>query len=445
MTSPPQAFAAIDLGFGDCGKGLVTDYLARRTDAGVVVRFNGGAQAGHNVVTPDGRHHTFAQLGAASFLPEVRTFLARHVLVHPTALALEASVLASKGVADPLARVRISERARVITPFHQAANRLREISRGGARHGSCGVGVGETAAHAVAHPDQAVLAGDWRDPRRLRRKLAHIRECFHAELAGLADDPAAERERAVFEDADVIERWVEAVAPLARTVAPDELLAGWLRETPAVIFEGAQGLLLDEALGFFPYCTWSDCTARNARELLAEAAPELDLRVWGVMRAHALRHGAGPLPTESNEIRPRVDHNARNPWQGEVRYGWFDAVLARYALTLAGDLDALVLTHLDLLGARPRWPIATRYRPGAREPDLVDGGGQLVALASPPIDRQVRLTDLLLRCGVELDEILADEPSFIAGLEGLLGRRVDAASRGPCATDLALLSGWRNG
>ena len=99
-----------------------------------------------------------------------------------------------------------------------------------------------------------------------------------------------------------------------------------------------------------------------------------------------------------------------------------------------------MLTHLDLLRVRERWRIATRYRPGAREPDLVDGGGQLVALASPPIERQVRLAELLLRCGVQLDEVPADETAFIARLEGLLGRRVDAVSRGPCATDVALLS-----
>src|SRR6185295_1295124 len=77
-----RAFAVVDLGFGDAGKGLLTDWLARRTGASVIVRFNGGAQAGHNVVTEDGRHHTFAQIGAGSFVPGVRTFLSRHVVVH---------------------------------------------------------------------------------------------------------------------------------------------------------------------------------------------------------------------------------------------------------------------------------------------------------------------------------------------------------------------------
>jgi adenylosuccinate synthase len=433
MSGAPRALAVIDLGFGDCGKGLVTDFLARRTGAGVVVRFNGGAQAGHNVVAPDGRHHTFAQIGAASFLPQVRTFLSRHVLVHPTALAVEARVLASKGVADPLGRLRISQRARVITPYHQAANRLREMARGGGRHGSCGVGVGETVAHAIAHPDEAIVAGDWRSPDRLGRALARIRDRLRADLAHLPRDAA---EWAVFDNAAVIENWVAEVAPLARLVAPDHLLAGWLRETPAVVFEGAQGVLLDETVGFHPFCTWSDCTARNARELLAEAAPGADLRVWGVMRAHAARHGAGPLPSETSELRPRFDHNAENPWQGRVRYGWFDAALARYALAVAGPLDALVATHVDLLADRPRWPVVTAYR--GDDEALIDERGQLVPLAAPPHERQTRMAAALGRCEIVTDELPGAASAFLAGLERLLDRQVDAIARGPRAGDVVV-------
>ncbi len=433
------ALAVVDLGFGDCGKGLVTDFLARRTGAGVVVRFNGGGQAGHNVVAPDGRHHTFSQIGAATFVPGMRTFLARQVLVHPTALAFEARALASKGVDDPLARVRISESARVITPFHQAANRLRELARGASRHGSCGVGLGETVAHAAAHPDEAVRAADWRNPPRLVRALGRIRDRLHAELTALPrDTPAAMREWAAFEHPGVVDRWVEEVTPLARLVAPDDLLTSWLRDTPAVLFEGAQGLLLDESRGFHPFCTWSDCTARGARELLAEAAPDATLRIWGVMRSHAVRHGAGPLPTESAEVRPVLDHNAENPWQGRMRYGWFDAVLARHALALSGELDALVVTHVDLIGTRPSWPVCTGYTANRRAPDMLDDAGQLVAPARPTIDRQARLAQLLGRCQPALDRLPGDELGFIAGLERLVGRRVDAVARGPRAGDLIL-------
>ena len=133
-----RAYIIIDLGFGDAGKGLLTDFLTRRFEAGLVVRYNGGAQAGHNVVTPDGRQHTFSQFGAGTFIPGVRTILSRHGVIDPVALLVEGDVLETKGVPDVYTRLRISAQALIITPFHRAANRVREQARGADRHGSCG-------------------------------------------------------------------------------------------------------------------------------------------------------------------------------------------------------------------------------------------------------------------------------------------------------------------
>src|SRR5947207_7285945 len=124
MPEAPRFATLVGLGFGDCGKGLFTDALCRRWPVHTVARFNGGAQAGHNVVTPDGRHHTFAQFGAGTFVPGVRTHLARQMVVHPLALWLEARGLASVGVPDALERLTVSARALAITPFQQAACRL---------------------------------------------------------------------------------------------------------------------------------------------------------------------------------------------------------------------------------------------------------------------------------------------------------------------------------
>ncbi|MEI6292003.1 MAG: adenylosuccinate synthetase, partial [Chloroflexota bacterium] len=155
-----RAFIIVDLGFGDSGKGLLTDFLARQYQAGVVVRYNGGAQAGHNVVLPDGRHHTFSQFGSGSFIPGVRTYLSRRVVIHPGALLVEGTILQEKGLPDVFSRLRMSEEALIITPFHQAANRIKEIVRGADRHGSCGVGVGEAVEDASAHPGDSVQAGD---------------------------------------------------------------------------------------------------------------------------------------------------------------------------------------------------------------------------------------------------------------------------------------------
>jgi adenylosuccinate synthase len=172
----------VDLGYGDAGKGTIVDWLCARPEQGsgvlagarpprTVVRFNGGAQAAHNVVTRDGRQHTFAQFGSGTFAPGVRTHLSRFMLVDPLALAAEAAHLAAAGVADALDRLTVDRDALLTTPYHRAANRARELARGTDRHGSCGIGIGETARYSLDYPADAPRAGDCDAPRRLTRKL----------------------------------------------------------------------------------------------------------------------------------------------------------------------------------------------------------------------------------------------------------------------------------
>lgn len=457
MSGPrrPRAFVVIDLGFGDAGKGLLTDHLVRRTGATVVVRYNGGAQAGHNVVTPDGRHHTFAQFGAGTFVPGVRTFLSHHFLLHPTALLLEGRALQGKGVGDVFSRLRVSERARVITPFHQAANRLRELARGGARHGSCGVGVGETVQDALEHPEETVFAGELREPARAKRKLQRIRERKHeglrALLSALSASPQAARERALFEHAPVIDAWLEQAAHLVKLglVVPDATLRTWMAESPATVFEGAQGVLLDEWHGFHPFTTWSCCTADNALALIAESGLDVDVERVGVLRSHTVRHGAGPLPTETEELRPALsEHNVPNAWQGHVRYGWFDAVLARYALDVVGGVDALAITHLDLLKRLRTWKACVGYPHESPPEDATlvahrTEAGLVTRLSVSPersLERQARLAGWLAHAAPQLEACAPDEDTVLAHLERLLGRSIDLVSRGPRATDVSLRS-----
>ncbi|MHB8417299.1 MAG: adenylosuccinate synthetase [Myxococcales bacterium] len=417
-----RAVVVVDLGFGDAGKGLVTDFLVRRTGAQAVVRFNGGAQAGHNVVAPDGRHHTFAQFGAGTFVPGVATRLSRHFLLHPTALLVEARALGDRGVHDTLGRLGVSARARVVTPYHQAVNRLRELARGDHRHGSCGAGVGETAADAVRCPEGALCAGDLGDAGVLRRKLGRARERLRSEVESLELPRSAQAslELRVFERADAVEAWIDAAGALAATgaVVPDErLLAG----LGCAIFEGAQGVLLDERHGFHPYTTWSSCTFQNALELLDGHAPGSEIVRLGVLRAHAVRHGPGPLPTEDPALAGSIAelHNRDNPWQGQVRHGWFDAVLARHALACAGGAEAIALTHLD--APLPAFRLATSYRTPAGE----------AARSLPPLEGEA-LTGWLGRAR-PLYETVADP---VAAIEGALGLPVAFGAHGPRAADV---------
>jgi len=447
-----NAYIVLDLGFGDSGKGLLTDFLVRHTGATIVVRYNGGAQAGHNVVTAEGVHHTFAQFGAGSFVPGVRTFHSRHVVVHPTALLVEARALCERGVPDVLGRIRISERARIITPFHQAGGRIRELARGGSRHGTCGVGVGETVKDALEYPEDAVHAGDLRNVATLSRQVRRTRERKRDELRVLATqssgNPCMERELAIFERDAIVDDWIEAASSLAKRglVVPDSTLLDWVAQEDTVVFEGAQGVLLDEWWGFHPFTSWSSCTAANAIELLDEWAPGTRVERIGVLRTYMTRHGPGPLPTETDVFREAVfDHNRQNEWQGPVRYGWFDAVLARYALALVGGVDTLAVTHLDAVARMPTWNACRSYRldprPGDAELIAESTADGLVTRLLTPAQRslalQARLADMLARAGAVFEECEPTEGAILGMVEPLLERSVDIVSRGPRAKDVS--------
>lgn len=382
-----HALIVVDLGFGDAGKGTLTDHLAATHGARTVVRFNGGAQAGHNVVTDDGRHHTFAQLGAASFIPHARTHLATPFVLHPTALLVEARHLERKGVDDPLSRLTVSPEALLITPYHQALNQLRERARGEARHGTCGVGVGETVAFALRRPSLALRArhlalGD------LEERLRALRTALRHEAQTLV--PQGDTSDGVFADESVPGRWCAAARALAgRVMRDDEALWSPLRRDPAVLFEGAQGVLLDEWHGFHPHTTWSTCTFDNALALLATIAHRGPVTRVGVLRSYTTRHGEGPFPTESPSLAPAVPeaHNASDGWQGRFRVGPLDLVLARYAIAACGGIDALAMTHLDRV-ADP-WPLCDAYESMEGEGARCLRDGTLVRALRPSTTRDL--------------------------------------------------------
>ena len=359
----------VDLGYGDAGKGRVVDLLCEERGVAAVVRFNGGAQAAHNVVLPDGRHHTFAQFGAGTFRG-VPTHLSRFVVVDPLALAAEAAHLVTVGVPDPFALLTIEEDALLATPWHRAANQLRERRRGADRHGSCGLGVGETVAYALAHPGEAPRVGDVRDPVRLRQRLVAVRDRLTASVGAL---PAPEPDAVLA----VFAAFRDAVRIVDRG-----FLADALRRGPCV-FEGAQGVLLDEWFGWHPHTTWSTTTFANALTLLG-SAPAARL---GVVRTYTTRHGSGPLVTEDSGLRLPEPHNGTGEWQGAFRRGHFDAPAHRYATEVCGGVDALAVTHLDAPVREPALGICTSYRDLARIP--VGRRGDLSA--------QERLTTALTR------------------------------------------------
>jgi adenylosuccinate synthase len=359
MNVEKTAQVVIGAQFGDEGKGRLIDYHAALTGGdSMVIRFNGGAQAGHTVVTPEGRRHVFSHVGSGAFTGAA-TFLSRFFVSHPILLLKELKTLAELGVTPT---VLIDPASPVTTPYDMMINQIIEKERGNGRHGSCGIGFGETLERDL-NPLYALKVGDLAD-ETLADRLDAIRRCYApTRLAQLGFGDTYLREVGLFQSDAILERYVEDVQRFLDAVAVID--AQTAIQGRQILFEGAQGLLLDQERGFFPYVTRSHTGLRNVLTLAGEWGLER-LEVTYATRAYLTRHGAGPLPGEWPEkLYPGVTDstNVPNDYQGTLRFAWLDLDLLGCAI--AADLsDAsrcpevsihprLAITCLDQIGDGP--------------------------------------------------------------------------------------------
>lgn len=329
--------AVIGVGYGDETKGALVDYLCTESSPLAVVRFNGGAQAAHNVILEDGTHHTFSQFGSGT-LRGVPTILSRFMLVNPLFLYAEAQALLEKTGADPYLNLLVSENALVTTWLHVKMNQWRERKRGDGRHGSVGVGIGETVFYSLHNPEDAIRVKDLADEDLLRKKAQLMVDYYQKQ-----DSP----------DIDLKEDWEGNLHALygsasLMNVVSDDYIGGILRAGD-VIFEGAQGVLLDEKFGFHPHTTWSKVTRHNL-DILLEEADAGPVEVIGTIRTYSTRHGAGPMPSEFAHDDWRLTlpepHNGTGEFQGGWRAGHLDIPLLKYALEVC-EVDYLSVSHMD--------------------------------------------------------------------------------------------------
>lgn len=366
MTS---ASVVIGANFGDEGKGLMTDVLAARTPDALVVRFNGGAQAGHTVETPDGRRHVFSHFGSGSFVGAA-TYLSSFFVCNPMIFAREYAELAALGAA-PL--THIDSACAITTPYDMMINQIAEDMRGTARHGSVGIGFGETLERSQ-HDSLKLTFGILCDPRAVQAILAAIRDAWvptRLAALGITDLPVQWRER--LQSDGIIQKYLldaEMMRAHARTAD-----TGIMQGKP-IVFEGAQGLLLDEDSGFFPHVTRSHTGLRNVAVLAAQANID-HLRVHYMTRAYLTRHGAGPLPNETDAAPASGIIDATNrphAYQGHLRFAPLNADLLRDHI--ARDLEhgsalrvdaGLVMTCLDQMDSEIGFYADGAFQTGARD------------------------------------------------------------------------------
>lgn len=443
--------SVLGLGFGDCGKGHFVDALTRHWQAHTVVRFNGGAQAGHNVVTPAGansapRHHTFSQFGAGMLVPGVRTVLVDPMIVHPTALLIEAEVLGKIGVTDALSRLTIDVQCRITTPFHQAAGRLRELLRGAAAHGTCGVGVGETVRHWLEYPGQELRYSNLTEfnPTKLLDRIQAIRETLLAEfLPQCAKGSVGARsvEFQSLQDETLAAKWMASARALARHCESGsfETIRRQLKQEGCVLFEGAQGALLDEWRGFHPHTTWSSINTAAVNAVAERFGLGSPIEHYGVMRTYLTRHGFGPLPTQ-DEFLDRIlpePHNGEGGSQGRFRRGHPDAVLLRYALEVAGRLSGLLISHLDIFqrGALLKW--CECYSIPSQLPQWPQRVERLPLGTNKDLDHQASLTHLLQNARPQYNEkSIYSVPDFLDRITEITSVPVAFCSHGATCADV---------
>lgn len=327
-----KARVVIGANFGDEGKGLVTDWLCRQ-GAGMVVRFNGGAQAGHTVIdVASGRRHVFSHFGSGTFT-EVPTYLSEFFVVNPILFEQELGELIRLGL-NPV--VYAHPKCLVTTFADMWINQQIEIKRGKNRHGSVGLGINETIMRSTL-PEIKITMGDiWDNPGGLKKILEEICGKYAKFRAG----------ESIPDPDKMISAFIRGCEDFANKIHP---LGIQQCEDP--VFEGAQGLLLDQNnKEFFPHLTRSNTGMQNVRELVAQAGIS-DIETFYVSRTYLTRHGAGPLPGEDPNMKYEDDTNLEHPFQGTIRFAPLNLpeLHNRCRLDCGGPNYKLVLTHMDQL------------------------------------------------------------------------------------------------
>jgi adenylosuccinate synthase len=408
--------------WGDEGKGKVVDLLS--SGYPVVVRYNGGHNAGHTVRFAD-RKFALHLVPSGIIHLHVTCYLASGMVIQPSALVAEMDTLLAEGI--PLEdRMFLSPRASLILPTHQALDGARESARGRDPIGTTGRGIGP------AYEDQAQRRGLraylLTDSHRLVQVARTLMEEHNQELTELYGAPAVDIDQAVAD----LESAAQRLAPLVREVGPEIR-----RHTAAgdpILFEGAQGVLLDLFWGTYPYVTSSSCLPGAAATSCGISAKLLG-PVLGVMKAYATRVGGGPFPSEiegaeGDRLRERGAEYGTTTGRPR-RCGWFDAVAARYAVQVAG-IDALAITKLDVLDGLDTLQVVVGYEgPGGEHLDTIPADPRLVS-AIEPVYETLRGWKTETAGVTDPAGLAARAEAYLRFLEKQVGVPVVVVSTGPC-------------
>jgi adenylosuccinate synthase len=414
--------------WGDEGKGKIVDWLSQRAD--VVVRFQGGHNAGHTLVI-DGVTYKLSLLPAAVVRPGKLAVIGNGVVLDPWALLGEIEVLRGQGVEVTPKNLRIAENVPLILSIHRNLDKARELALGNARIGTTGRGIGPAYEDKVAR--RAIRLGDLVSREIVAQKLEVLLVHHNALLRGLGLE---EIDRAGLE-AELMEV-APKVLPFADIVW--KTLDGVRRAGKRILFEGAQGTMLDIDHGTYPFVTSSN-TVAGAAAAGSGLGPGVLGYVLGITKAYTTRVGGGPFPTElTDEVGRTLGERGKE--FGTVtgrarRCGWFDAVLVRHAVRVNG-ITGLALTKLDVLDGFPEVKVCVGYRVGGDAIDYLPASSVLQTQVEPKYEVMEGWSEST-RGARSWAELPATAVKYIRRIEELIGAPVHLLSTSPERDDTIMM------
>jgi adenylosuccinate synthase len=422
------AIVLIGAQWGDEGKGKATDLLGER--AQWVVRYQGGNNAGHTVVLPDGQDFALHLIPSGILTPGVTNVIGNGVVVDPGVLLDELAGLEVRNV--DTGRLLISADAHLIMPYHVAMDRVTERYLGKAKIGTTGRGIGPAYQDKVARV--GVRAQDLLDEKILRQKVEAALDFKNQVLIKVYNRRALDADQ-------VVDTVLEQGGHFAHRIVDTRLLLDQaLRRGETVLLEGSQGTLLDVDHGTYPFVTSSNPTAGGACAG-SGIGPTKITAVVGILKAYTTRVGSGPFPTELHDAmgeRLRKTGGEIGVTTGRARrVGWFDAVIGRYAARVNGITD-FFLTKLDVLSGLDTVPICVAYEVDGRRTDEMPMTQTDLHHAVPVYEELPGWWEDLSHCRT-LDELPVNARAYISRLEQLCQARISAIGVGPNRTQTITL------
>ncbi len=414
-------YCVVGLQWGDEGKGKVVDILAENSD--IVVRYGGGANAGHTVIVDDSRF-ALHLLPSGCVRPDTICVIANGVVVDPEVLLNGIGTLAEKGLSLD-GRLLISENAHVVLDYHKQEDQLREESLAKNKIGTTARGIGPCYSDKVGR-SYSIRMGDLRDLKTLETKLQTIVEYKNKIFTALYNAESISADK-IFEKCKI---YAERLLPF--TTDTTEFLHKSIAEGKSILFEGAQGSLLDLDHGTFPYVTSSNSSALGMPAGCGVPAKFVD-KFIGLIKAYTTRVGAGPFPAEQDNETGQYIRDKGNEYGTTTgrprRCGWFDAVPVAYSVTIGG-IDEIALMHLDTLSGLKELKICRAYQIDGKETTFFPANVARLSQARP-------VYETLPGWGEELTEVsdFKDLPvnaqNYVHRIEQLVGRPITFIGVGP--------------